>query len=73
MSIRFLLDEKPDVVRGGSGGQRKVFLELRTRSQSEQLHRLALAGGFRVLRSFGIDRLDPPAHTAGRGSIAPDG
>jgi hypothetical protein len=30
--------------------------------------RLALAGGFRLLRSFEIDRLDAPAHAAERGS-----
>src|SRR5215468_9823231 len=31
------------------------------RTQSERRRRLALAGGFRLLRSFGIDRLDAPA------------
>src|SRR5215468_4461835 len=38
------------------------------RTQSERRRRLALAGGFRLLRSFGIDRLDTPAH----GSAGPD-
>jgi hypothetical protein len=41
--------------------------------QSERRRRLALAGGFRLLRSFEIDRLDELAHGAGRGSIGPDG
>ena len=42
------------------------------RIQSERRRRLALAGGFRLLRSSGIDRLDAPAHAAGRGSAGPD-
>src|SRR5262245_57764892 len=41
-------------------------------TQSERPRRLALAGGFRLLRLFGIDRLDAPAHAAGRGSAGPD-
>ena len=40
-------------------------------TQSERPARLALAGGFRLLRLFGIDRLDA-AHAAGRGSAGPD-
>src|SRR5262245_32818772 len=32
------------------------------RTQSERRRRLALAGGFRLLRSFGLDRLDAPTH-----------
>src|SRR5215475_13593740 len=44
------------------------------RTQSERRRRLALAGGFRLLRSSGIDRLDAPAHgAAGRGSVELDG
>src|SRR5262249_8650699 len=34
------------------------------RTPSEGLRRLALAGGFRLLRLSGIDRLDAPAHAA---------
>jgi hypothetical protein len=30
-----------------------------------------LASGFLLLRSFGIDRFDAPAHGAGRGSAGP--
>src|SRR5262245_41916918 len=41
-------------------------------TQSERPRRLALAGGFRLLRLSGIDRLDAPAHAAGRGSAGPD-
>ena len=43
------------------------------RTQSERRRRLALASGFRLLRSFGIDRLDEPGSAAGRGSAGPDG
>ena len=35
------------------------------RTQSERRRRLALASGFRLLRSFGIDRLDAPAQRGG--------
>jgi hypothetical protein len=49
------------------------FLMETLRSNSERAaRRLALAGGFRLLRSSGIDRLDTPAHAAGRGSAGPD-
>jgi hypothetical protein len=43
------------------------------RTQGERRRRLGLASAFRLLRSFGIDRLDAPAHAAGRGSVGPDG
>jgi len=39
----------------------------------EPRRRLALASGFRLLRLSGINRLDEPAHGAGRGSIGPNG
>ena len=42
------------------------------RTQSERRRRLGLASGFLLLRSFGIDRLDAPAHGAARGSAGPD-
>src|SRR5215813_10308467 len=46
----------------------RFLMETLGRTQSERRRRLALAGGFRLLRSSGIDRLDAPAHAAGRGS-----
>ena len=78
MSIPFLLDEKPTVVRGGCGesgreARETSFIQMLARTQSEQHRRFALASGFRLLRSFGLDRLDAPAHAAGRGSAGPDG
>src|SRR5262245_26003425 len=77
LSIPFLLDEKSTVVPvrlagEQSGGKRKVSYGGLGRTQGERRRRLALAGGFRLLRSFGIDRLDAPAHAAGRGSAGPD-
>ena len=62
----FLVDEKPTFVPGGSagersGGVRKVPVVPLARIQSERLRRLALAGGFRLLRSFELDRLDAAA------------
>ena len=67
MSIPFLLDEKPTVVPGccGESGReaREIsFIQLFARTQSDQHRRLALASGFRLLRSFGLDRLDAPGH-----------
>src|SRR5918996_1824968 len=50
----------------------RFLMETLGRTQSERRRRLALAGGFRLLRSSGIDRLDAPAHAAGRGSAGPD-
>src|SRR5262245_7556425 len=42
----------------------------RGRTQSERRRRLALAGGFRLLGSFGIDRLDAPdSGTSGGGGM----
>jgi len=43
------------------------------RTQSERRRRLALASGFRLFRSFGIDRIGEPGHAAGRGRAGPDG
>ena len=45
-------------------------METLGRTQSERRRRLALAGGFRLLRSSGIDRLDAPAHAVGAGRQA---
>ena len=49
-----------------------LFPSGRSLKLRERLRRLALAGGFRRLRSSGIDRLDAPAHAVGRGSAGPD-
>ena len=63
----------------GSGAARRsqvrAWLEITSlaRTQNERLRRLALAGGFSVARLSGIDRLDAPAHAAGRGSVGLDG
>jgi hypothetical protein len=43
------------------------------RTQSERRRRLALASGFRLVRSFGIDRIAALARAAGRGWAGPDG
>src|SRR5262245_61462819 len=43
----------------------RFLMETLGRTQSERRHRLALAGGFRFLRLFRIDRLDAAAHGAG--------
>ena len=50
----------------------RFLMETLGRTQSERRRRLPLAGGFRLLRSSGIDRLDALAHAAGRGSAGPD-
>src|SRR5215510_7755223 len=50
----------------------RFLMETLGRTQSERRRRLGLAGGFRLLRSSGIDRLAAPAHGAGRGSAGPD-
>src|SRR5262249_57678155 len=52
----------PESSREASEG---FVMETLARTQSERRRRLGLAGGFRLLRSFGIDRLDAPAHAAG--------
>ena len=51
----------------------RSFMAPLARTQSERRRRLALASGFRRVRSFGIDRIAAPAHAAGRGSVGPDG
>ena len=77
MSIPFLLDEKSAVVRSAwpessRETSERFLMETLGRTQSERRRRFALAGGFRLLRLFGIDRLDALAHAAGRGSTGPD-
>jgi hypothetical protein len=74
----FVLDEKATVVAGGAVGKRRerrerFFIAPLGRSQGEPRRRLALACGFALFRSFGIDRLDAPAYAAGRGWAGPDG
>src|SRR5262245_49479628 len=70
LSIPVLLDEKSTVVPvrlagEQSGGAQEVPYGA-ARSNSERRRRLALAGGFRLLRLSGIDRLDAPAPRVGR-------
>ena len=72
-----VLDEKPTVVPAGSAGEQsrgaqEVLMAPLARIQNERRRRLALAGGFRLLRLSGIDRLDAPVHAVGRGSAGPD-
>jgi hypothetical protein len=74
----FVLDEKATVVAGGAVGKRsrrreRFFIAPLGRSQSEPRRGLALASGFALFRSFGIDRLDASAHGAARGSAGADG
>ena len=79
MSIPFLPDEKNQCLyrsarpESGWEGRERFFMELLARTQSEQLRRLALASGFRLLRSSGIDRLVALGRAAGRGSAGPSG
>src|SRR5215470_1518303 len=48
----------------------RFLVETLGRTQSERRRRLGLAGGFRLLRSFGIDRLGAPdSGTPGRGGM----
>jgi hypothetical protein len=72
LSIPFLLDKKPTVVPGGSAGERSEPREVcritpLARTQSERCRRLALAGGFRLLRLSGINRIAAQGSAAGRG------
>src|SRR4029077_207629 len=57
LSISFLFDENPNVASVGSGGA------LRAAPSA------CVGKRFRLLRLSGIDRLDAPAHGAGRGSV----
>ena len=50
----------------------RLLMETLGRTQSERRRWLALAGWFSAVRLSGIDRLDAPAHAAGRGSAGPD-
>src|SRR5215470_9390423 len=72
---RLSVDENPNVALaclGGVvvGGARKVPVAPLARIRSERHRRLALASGFRLLRSFRLDRLDAPGHAAARGMQA---
>jgi hypothetical protein len=71
MKIPLLLRWARSVRR--SEGREVLRIAPLARTQSERLRRLALASGFRLLRSFGIDRIAAPAHAAVRGWIGPDG
>src|ERR1700757_1598452 len=74
MSIPFLLDEKPTVVPVSSAGERsggaRSVRHGAARSNSERAAPSACVGRrFSAVRLCGIDRLDAPAHAAGRGSV----
>ena len=78
MSIVFLFDENPDVASTGSGGAAvggaRSVPDHAARSNSERAAPSACVGKrFWAVRLSGIDRLDEPAHAAGRGSVGPDG
>ena len=78
MSIPFLLDEKPTVVPGGSAGERSIGArKVPYRAARSNLERAApsacVGKQFRLLRSFGIDRLDEPGRAVGREWVGPDG
>ncbi len=78
MSILFVVDEKPILDRAarpesGQDARERSLIAPLALDLSERRRRLSLAGGFRLLRLFGIDRLDEPGHAAGRGSVGPDG
>src|SRR5215470_18034119 len=78
LSIRFFFDENSSDARANVGGvvvgtRTKDSLWRRLLEFRARARRLALAGGVRLLRSFGIDRLDEPAPAAGRGAVDPDG
>ena len=70
--FRFCLMKNPILCRAarpesGREARERFLIEPLALNSSERRRRLALASGFRLLRSFGIDRLDAPAHAAGRG------
>ena len=78
MSIPFLLDKKPTFVpaarpESGREARERFLREPLGRTPSERRRRLALAGGFALFRSFGIDRIGEPGHGAGHGAVGPDG
>jgi len=74
--IFFCLMKNPLLCRSarlesGREARERFLREPLALNSSERRRRLTLASGFRLLRSFGIDRLDAPAHAAGRGSACP--
>ena len=76
MSIPFLLDEKPTVVRGGcgeSGREAREVFQIAAPSNSERAAPSACVGKrFSALRLSGVNRLPAPGRAAGRGSAGPD-
>ena len=78
MSIFVLLDEKPDVLPVGSGGERSGGAKGSLWSSALEL-RASGTVGLRWQAVFGssdrleIDRLDAPGHAARRGMAGPDG
>ena len=78
MSIPFLFDKNPllyQAARPESGREvrERCLIAPLARTQSERRRRLALASGFRLVRSFGIDRIAAPARAARCGSVGRDG
>src|SRR5262245_23607955 len=77
LSISFLLDEKSTVVpvrlAGEQSGDKRKVSYGEAQSNSERAAPAACVGKrFSAVRLSGIDRLDAPAHAAGRGSAGPD-
>jgi len=76
--IPFLFDENRGFASAGLGGAAvrcASFVPRRgARSNSDRAAPLvASATGFRLVKSFGIDRIAAPARAAGRGSVGSDG
>ena len=68
----FCLIKNPLLCRSARPGNSREAREMSlfaplARTQSERRRRLALASGFRLVRSFGIDRIAAPARAVGRG------
>ena len=71
--ILFLVDEKPNVLTGGSAGERsgarEKFLKGATRSNSEGAVPLAGVGRGYGLAEGGTNRLDEPGRSGGAGVV----
>jgi hypothetical protein len=74
----FGVDEKPlfcraDRPESGRKARERSLMGRLVELRASSARRLALASGFALFRSFGIDRLDELGSAAVRGSIDPDG